>query len=85
MAKKKKYDYGKKNHLYAEYGWRVVNMHKAKNGRLYAVVERPQAGDFVVGRGFDTNDGRWAQGEYGYKTREKANNRAKYLSRAKRN
>lgn len=84
MAKKNR-DYSQKNHLYAEHGWRVVNMHTAKNGRVYAVIERPQASDFVVGRGFDDSDGRWAQGEYGYKTREKANNRAKYLSRAKRN
>ena len=49
-----------------------------------AVIERPWARDFVVGRCFDTNDGRWAQGEYGYKTRQKVNNRAKYLSRGKK-
>ena len=59
-------------------------MHAAKNGRIYAVIERPQASDFVVARGFDKNDGRWAQGEYGYKTRAKANNRAKYLARERK-
>lgn len=79
-----KYDFTKKNHNYAEHCWRVVNLHKSKTGRLYAVIERPKAKDFVVGRGFDTSDGRWAQGEYGYSTREKANNRARYLSYGKK-
>ena len=76
----KNYDFTRSNNNYVLNGWRVVNMHRSKNGRLYAVIERPLAKDYVVGRGFDTRDGRWAQGEYGYKTREKANNRAKYLS-----
>lgn len=80
-----RYNFGKNNRNYTEFGWKVLNVHKAKNGRLYAVIERPLAKDFVVGRGYDVTDGRWAQGEYGFKTRKQANNRAKYLSRRKNN
>ncbi len=69
------------NRNYRQYGWRVRNVHSSKYGRIYAVIERPLAGDYVVGRGFNTHDGSWAQGEYGYHSRQKANNRAKYLAR----
>ena len=78
--KRNNYDFSKKNHNYKKFDWRVRNVHSSKGGRLYAVIERPQANDYVVARGFDLTDGSWAQGEYGYKTRKKANNRAKYLS-----
>lgn len=59
---------------------KVVNVHKSRRGRCYAVVERPLTKDFVVARGYVPTNGTWAQGEYGYSTRKQANNRAKYLA-----
>ena len=59
-----RYNFGQNNRNYTEYGWKVLNVHKDKNGRLYAVIERPLANDFVIGRGYDVTDGSWAQGEY---------------------
>ena len=84
MSKSKKYSEVNESKRYKTHGWKIVNMHRSKNGRMYAVIERPLAKDFVVGRGFSFYDGSWAQGEYGYSTRKKANNRAKYLASKKR-
>jgi hypothetical protein len=81
MAKKQRYSLVNEPMQYRKYGWKILNAHKSKNGRMYVVLERPLAKDFIVGRGFDFRDGTWAQGEYGYSTRKKANNRAKYLAR----
>lgn len=40
--------------------------------RRYAVIYRPQLNDYVVAHGYDIKDGTWAQGTYGFSTREKA-------------
>lgn len=75
----KRFNYTK-NENYTKFNWKVKNIFQGRDGRLYAVIERPQASDYVVARGFDKRDGRWAQGEYGYSSRNKAKKRAKTLS-----
>ena len=53
----------------------VTNLRTAR-GRNYAVIFRPQLNDYVVANGYDVNNGTWAQGTYGFKTRKKAVNYA---------
>ena len=72
------------NGLYPAY---ISNVFKDKNGRCYAVIERPISRDFVVARGFnkiDKNTVDWGQGEYGYASRRLAVKRAKKLAYKKR-
>ena len=53
-------------------GYVVTNLRKSKSGRNYAVVFRPKVKDFVVANGYNTKDGTWAQGYYGFKSRKSA-------------
>lgn len=59
-------------------GYPVKNTFKSKNGRKYVVIERPKGmngrttTDYVVGNGYDTFNGTWAQGYYDFPTRKKA-------------
>lgn len=62
----------RKKGVVSRHDYVVTNIRKSKSGRNYAVVYRPQANDFVVANGYDTRDGTWAQGNYGFKSRKKA-------------
>ena len=64
--------YKQKKGVVTRHDYVVTNIRKSKTGRNYAVVYRPQAHDFVVANGYDTRDGTWAQGNYGFRTRKQA-------------
>lgn len=51
-------------------GDKVVNIEKDKSGRNIAIVQRER--DFVVAIGYDTAEGTWKQGKYGYGTQSAA-------------
>lgn len=48
----------------------VVSIAKDKDGRNIAIVQREK--DFVVAIGYDTTNGTWRQGKYGYETQSEA-------------
>ena len=47
-----------------ELGYEIVEMYR-DGGRLHVIVNR--ARDYAIGLGYDTNDGEWEQGMYGFK------------------
>jgi len=47
-------------------GYKVVDMLKDKDDRYIAIIQRDK--DFVVAAGYDTKEGRWAQGYYDFST-----------------
>lgn len=78
----------KKNSRYGKhsFGYPITNKLTDRYGRKTVVVKRQNGyvDDYAVGLGYDERCGQWAQGVYGFKTREQALNYAKYVSYKKR-
>lgn len=59
-------------------GFPIRNTFRSKNGRKYVVIERAKGingrlnSDFVVGNGYNSFDGTWAQGYYDFPDRKSA-------------
>lgn len=47
-------------------GYDVEKIVHDKSGRKYAVIYRPTVKDYVFAAGYDTSDGTWSQGYYGF-------------------